>query len=164
MVESKTYPDNRFRIDWHMGSISSTYACGLTGWEAFFSAQIGQALNSVWQKVHQAIGEIEQQIICAPATFHLSKKRFCEIDPYSILCIFIKHVSLFFQAKLETKALKAKRPGFTDERYNETSYYHDPESSKSPISLSFSLRKGRLRMTSHSFSPSHWKLTYNPRF
>lgn len=27
------------------------------------------------------------------------------------------------QAKLETKALKAKRPGFTDERYNETSYY-----------------------------------------
>ncbi|XP_065163299.1 pseudouridylate synthase RPUSD2-like, partial [Atheta coriaria] len=27
------------------------------------------------------------------------------------------------QAKLETKALKAKRPGFTDDRYNETSYY-----------------------------------------
>lgn len=24
---------------------------------------------------------------------------------------------------METKALKAKRPGFTDERYNETSYY-----------------------------------------
>jgi len=24
---------------------------------------------------------------------------------------------------LETKALKAKRPGFTDDRYNETSYY-----------------------------------------
>lgn len=34
------------------------------------------------------------------------------------------------QAKLETKALKAKRPGFTDERYNETSYYYDPENSK----------------------------------
>ncbi len=31
------------------------------------------------------------------------------------------------KAKLETKALKAKRPGFTDERYNETSYYHEPE-------------------------------------
>ena len=31
------------------------------------------------------------------------------------------------QAKLETKALKAKRPGFTDERYNETSYYNEPE-------------------------------------
>lgn len=30
---------------------------------------------------------------------------------------------VFFQAKLETKALKAKRPGFTDDRYNETSYY-----------------------------------------
>lgn len=24
---------------------------------------------------------------------------------------------------METKALKAKRPGFTDERYNETSYF-----------------------------------------
>jgi len=31
------------------------------------------------------------------------------------------------KAKLETKALKAKRPGFTDERYNETSYYQEPE-------------------------------------
>lgn len=30
---------------------------------------------------------------------------------------------LLLQAKLETKALKAKRPGFTDDRYNETSYY-----------------------------------------
>jgi len=29
----------------------------------------------------------------------------------------------FPQAKLETKALKAKRPGFTDDRYYETSYY-----------------------------------------
>ena len=29
----------------------------------------------------------------------------------------------FLQAKLETKALKAKRPGFTDDRYSETSYY-----------------------------------------
>ncbi|XP_071519411.1 pseudouridylate synthase RPUSD2-like [Panulirus ornatus] len=27
------------------------------------------------------------------------------------------------KAKLETKALKAKRPGFSEERYNETSYY-----------------------------------------
>lgn len=27
------------------------------------------------------------------------------------------------KAKLETKALKAKRPGFTDDRYDETSYY-----------------------------------------
>ncbi|CAB4061638.1 Bifunctional protein RIB2,Uncharacterized protein C18B11.02c,RNA pseudouridylate synthase domain-containing protein 2 [Lepeophtheirus salmonis] len=31
------------------------------------------------------------------------------------------------KAKLETKALKAKRPGFTDERYNETTYYHDSD-------------------------------------
>ena len=29
------------------------------------------------------------------------------------------------QAKLETKALKAKRPGFTDERYTETSYWFE---------------------------------------
>ena len=33
------------------------------------------------------------------------------------------HFSYYSQAKLETKALKAKRPGFTDERYNETAYY-----------------------------------------
>ena len=37
------------------------------------------------------------------------------------------YVELSLQAKLETKALKAKRPGFTDERYNETSYYHEPD-------------------------------------
>lgn len=30
---------------------------------------------------------------------------------------------IVLQAKLETKALKAKRPGFTDDRYAETSYY-----------------------------------------
>ena len=47
-------------------------------------------------------------------------------------------MSLFFshlQAKLETKALKAKRPGFTDERYNETSYYYDINSSKSTLNF-----------------------------
>lgn len=33
------------------------------------------------------------------------------------------NVVFCLQAKLETKALKAKRPGFTDDRYNETSYY-----------------------------------------
>lgn len=31
--------------------------------------------------------------------------------------------SSILQAKLETKALKAKRPGFTDDRYNETAYF-----------------------------------------
>ncbi|KAK6619155.1 hypothetical protein RUM44_003537 [Polyplax serrata] len=35
----------------------------------------------------------------------------------------LKGIIFMFQAKLETKALKAKRPGFTDDRYNETSYY-----------------------------------------
>lgn len=41
-----------------------------------------------------------------------------------MLCqLLIRLYSLLFQAKLETKALKAKRPGFTDDRYNETSYY-----------------------------------------
>ncbi|CAH0556793.1 unnamed protein product [Brassicogethes aeneus] len=34
-----------------------------------------------------------------------------------------KMIEAVIQAKLETKALKAKRPGFTDDRYNETSYY-----------------------------------------
>jgi len=29
------------------------------------------------------------------------------------------------QAKIETRALKAKRPGFSDERYNETEYYFE---------------------------------------
>lgn len=43
-------------------------------------------------------------------------------DSWSLTAI--KLITLLsFQAKLETKALKAKRPGFTDERYNETSYY-----------------------------------------
>ena len=37
--------------------------------------------------------------------------------------------SFLIQAKIETKALKAKRPGFTDERYNETSYYYDANTS-----------------------------------
>lgn len=52
-------------------------------------------------------------------------------DPILFLVSFffyfpIAHLLLFLlllQAKLETKALKAKRPGFTDERYHETSYY-----------------------------------------
>jgi hypothetical protein len=40
---------------------------------------------------------------------------------------FLKRLSaiLLPQAKVETRALKAKRPGFTDERYNETSYYFE---------------------------------------
>lgn len=39
------------------------------------------------------------------------------INSYFLFCTYI------LQAKLETKALKAKRPGFTDERYHETSYF-----------------------------------------
>ena len=42
---------------------------------------------------------------------------------YDIINVQREYFFLVFQAKLETKALKAKRPGFTDERYNETSYY-----------------------------------------
>ncbi|XP_043216269.1 RNA pseudouridylate synthase domain-containing protein 2-like isoform X1 [Amphibalanus amphitrite] len=34
-------------------------------------------------------------------------------------------LACLLQAKLETKALKAKRPGFTDERYTETSYWFE---------------------------------------
>ena len=38
--------------------------------------------------------------------------------------IFYKFIfPILLQAKLETKALKAKRPGFTDDRYKETAYY-----------------------------------------
>lgn len=43
------------------------------------------------------------------------------LDSRSLL--FTSILLFCLQAKLETKALKAKRPGFTDERYNETSYY-----------------------------------------
>ncbi|XP_067635153.1 pseudouridylate synthase RPUSD2-like [Eurosta solidaginis] len=35
------------------------------------------------------------------------------------------HVATLKKAKLETKALKAMRPGFSDDRYNETSYYFE---------------------------------------
>jgi len=41
---------------------------------------------------------------------------------YRNLITTIRYVFII-KAKLETKALKAKRPGFTDERYQETSYY-----------------------------------------
>ena len=37
--------------------------------------------------------------------------------------VVINVVILLLKAKLETKALKAKRPGFTDDRYKETAYY-----------------------------------------
>jgi hypothetical protein len=39
------------------------------------------------------------------------------------------------QAKLETKALKAKRPGFTDDRYNETSYYIENGKLTDPVQV-----------------------------
>ncbi|KAL9874361.1 rluA pseudouridine synthase 1 isoform 4-T9 [Glossina fuscipes fuscipes] len=49
------------------------------------------------------------------------------IEPASPQCVWFYEVQLPAseneKAKLETKALKAKRPGFTDERYHETSYY-----------------------------------------
>jgi lysosomal alpha-mannosidase len=45
-------------------------------------------------------------------------------------------VFLCVKAKIETRALKAKRPGFTDERYSETEYFF--ENGKSPfLSLFF---------------------------
>ena len=42
---------------------------------------------------------------------------------------------ILLQAKLETKALKAKRPGFTDDRYKETAYYVENGKSISKICL-----------------------------
>lgn len=61
---------------------------------------------------------------------------FCTLQAHCGWCVDNsewKSAYVFFywiQAKLETKALKAKRPGFTDERYNETSYYFDCNSSE----------------------------------
>lgn len=68
---------------------------------------------------------------------------------------------LLFQAKLETKALKAKRPGFTDDRYNETSYYI--ENGKSDF-LHFDLdntiwKTGQNYLTQHLF-PYKIKVKY----
>lgn len=48
-----------------------------------------------------------------------------QTGPRLLICPYL------LQAKLETKALKAKRPGFTDDRYNETSYYI--ENGKHPV-------------------------------
>jgi hypothetical protein len=66
-------------------------------------------------------------------------------------------VKLFLQARLETKALKAKRPGFTDERYNETSYYLEPENGKKTFPACL------LSLLAHSchelaFIPEYFKL------
>ena len=54
--------------------------------------------------------------------FHLLKilLSIYKIDKYNRLKYFFN-----CQAKIETRALKAKRPGFTDERYNETSYFFE---------------------------------------
>ena len=53
-----------------------------------------------------------------PPFFRYFKKKLGEISfPNTIF------TSQLLQAKLETKALKAKRPGFTDDRYKETAYY-----------------------------------------
>uniref|UniRef100_A0A146L739 Pseudouridylate synthase RPUSD2 n=1 Tax=Lygus hesperus TaxID=30085 RepID=A0A146L739_LYGHE len=57
----------------------------------------------------------EEICLVAPAPQVLVDKRKAQDDPE--LNRELK------KAKLETKALKAKRPGFTDDRYNETSYY-----------------------------------------
>ena len=39
--------------------------------------------------------------------------------------LLIEETLVVVQAKIETRALKAKRPGFTDERYSETEYYFE---------------------------------------
>ena len=71
-----------------------------------------------WESVHgyfagnKSLGaKILRVIIRQPA--------FC-----GLVCVCLKKpFFLLFQAKIETKALKAKRPGFTDDRYHETEYY-----------------------------------------
>ena len=55
------------------------------------------------------------------------------IHPSVCVCVFVgNHIEIEFvvffyryQAKIETRALKAKRPGFSEERYNETEYYFE---------------------------------------
>ena len=80
-------------------------------------------------------------ILASSTTCHISNKRKlvdsettatrqCGPGESSILGTELKGSGDVKKAKLETKALKAKRPGFTDERYNETSYYSEPENSK----------------------------------
>ena len=67
----------------------------------------------------------------------------------------------FLQAKLETKALKAKRPGFTDERYNETSYYLERESGEFS-GLDYYYEPHRMKIGHHipqkpiNFLKPHW--------
>ena len=59
--------------------------------------------------------------------------KFCERVSLALIlnqALIQPNLSLLFiqficQAKIETRALKAKRPGFTDERYNETSYFFE---------------------------------------
>lgn len=51
------------------------------------------------------------------------KKDLKKVEKVLLLYFSILKFNLIPQAKLETKALKAKRPGFTDDRYYETSYY-----------------------------------------
>ena len=85
-------------------------------------------------------------ILASSTTCHISNKRKlvdsettatrqCSPGESSILGTELKGSGDVKKAKLETKALKAKRPGFTDERYNETSYYSEPENSKYNLAM-----------------------------
>lgn len=56
----------------------------------------------------EPLKDLKKVIVCAEEFRRLLHAEFNRFSP---------------QAKLETKALKAKRPGFTDDRYYETSYY-----------------------------------------
>ncbi|KAF6215636.1 hypothetical protein GE061_010392 [Apolygus lucorum] len=66
-------------------------------------------------RLYPSVFMSEEICLVAPAPQVLVDKRKAQDDPE--LNRELK------KAKLETKALKAKRPGFTDDRYNETSYY-----------------------------------------
>ena len=59
----------------------------------------------------------QQRAVC------LLRTEFCSTYYYCVVVCLKKPFFLLFQAKIETKALKAKRPGFTDDRYHETEYY-----------------------------------------
>ena len=53
------------------------------------------------------------------------------------------------QAKIETRALKAKRPGFTDERYNETSYLFENGNNNHYITTTFAYWSAAYSLREH---------------
>ena len=81
------------------------------------------------------LSRVEEHLIIAFCMLTMLNPKFSSIAKGQFVCLGLlllrllhwwclkKLFFLLFQAKIETKALKAKRPGFTDDRYHETEYY-----------------------------------------